>query len=264
MEIAIYDSTQNLIASRSAVNSSTIDLTELVCSGGTYFFRFKDSTNNDSSSELYSFTIILDTSDVYECNNDFTDATSISICETLTGAIYDTGDQDYFTFTGTANQEISVSLTNVASNIRPVATIYDATQNQVSFHSGNTGQALNFDFTPPSTGQFYLKLEDSGNNSANSQLYQLSIMESDCTLSNEDVLLENSFTIFPNPTKDSFSVQNLGLLSIEKIIIYDLNGKKLHSQTNATNISTSKLKKGVYFVQIITNETTISKRLVKL
>jgi hypothetical protein len=61
-----------------------------------------------------------------------------------------------------------------------------------------------------------------------------------------------SFSIYPNPVEDFMKIDNIN--GADRIEIYNVTGHQVHSLVNITepsvSISTSGLKKGVYFVSI--------------
>ena len=207
MDIVLYDAGQNEITSNHAESGMPVNLTKLVCDAGIYYFRLRDidtgfgDSNNDSSPEPYSFTVTFDTSDIYECNNQFTTATSINTCDTIFAAINSRGDQDYYIFNGTNSQEILIELSNIPSDITPRIRIFDDSQNQITVQTGNAGMTLTYDFAPPSTGSFYLRVEEAGDNESNPQLYQLILKDNSCetTISNS-IIRNDILKVYPNPT----------------------------------------------------------------
>lgn len=259
----LYDSKQNEINSWDNRNSGgrPLKVARLLCNSGTYFFRINHYYNNASNLNPYTFKVSLDTSDAYECNNSFTTATPIELCETISGAIYDTGDQDYYSFDATAGQQINIQLTNIASNIRPDITLYNSSQSQIVSRTGNTGANLNYSFVPSSTEKHYIKIEEWGNNASNSQLYEL-LLESNCSLSTNDILNENSFMVYPNPAKEKLTIQLEERLSLQKINIYNPLGQ-LFTTVKSKTLDISKLAKGVYNIEIITNKGKGVKQFIK-
>ncbi len=83
-------------------------------------------------------------------------------------------------------------------------------------------------------------------------------------LSTNAFLNENKVTFFPNPTKDFFELSNYN--NIQKIELYDLNGKKLLSKNDFVDekISIQKFSKGTYIIKIhLENGTIISDKIIK-
>lgn len=72
--------------------------------------------------------------------------------------------------------------------------------------------------------------------------------------------INNSISIYPNPTKDVVKVLNNSNLNISKIEIIDLLGRTVASAKNSDEINVSNLPEGQYFVKLH-GETTIVKKL---
>ncbi|OEK09319.1 hypothetical protein A8C32_11385 [Flavivirga aquatica] len=91
-----------------------------------------------------------------------------------------------------------------------------------------------------------------------------------CTLSttsDNEGELASDVSIFPNPTKGNFSIKKGALISLEKAAIYDISGRLIseHDISDASNIKTINLfgvSKGVYFVNIHSEGTFITKKLI--
>lgn len=80
-------------------------------------------------------------------------------------------------------------------------------------------------------------------------------------LSIEDYL-ESGFNLFPNPTKDQFTIQLNDNSVLQKITIYNTLGQVVLS-SNELIVNTSKLASGSYYVQVETNQGKATKKLIK-
>jgi len=83
-------------------------------------------------------------------------------------------------------------------------------------------------------------------------------------LSTNDFSNENKVTFFPNPTKDFFKLSTYD--NIQKIELYDLNGKKLLTKDDFVDekIAIQNFSKGMYFIKIyMNNGVTISDKIIK-
>jgi subtilisin-like proprotein convertase family protein len=80
--------------------------------------------------------------------------------------------------------------------------------------------------------------------------------------------LENGVALYPNPAANVVNLVNRTNISLEKMMIYDINGK-LVNQTDLRNmqaekaVDVSSLAAGVYVVQIIGDNASTVKRLIK-
>ncbi len=86
------------------------------------------------------------------------------------------------------------------------------------------------------------------------------------TLSRQDLKMENSFSIYPNPSSRNL---NLNISNLEKnaqVTIYNILGAKVYSNTlnsSKFSINTSQWQKGVYLVRVSSDNGTTTKRFVK-
>lgn len=85
------------------------------------------------------------------------------------------------------------------------------------------------------------------------------------TLSNESFSLnpdKSSLQIFPNPTKDIVQIKHNS--KIDKITILDSLGKEILIQTQKNNeLNVENLSKGLYFIEIFTENVKFYRKLVK-
>jgi len=82
------------------------------------------------------------------------------------------------------------------------------------------------------------------------------------TLGTDDFAFLKGLVIYPNPTKTSFQIKKPDHIRIQSIEIFNLLGQKVAVPKDAEVISTSGLAKGLHFVKIITNEGTVTKKLL--
>jgi hypothetical protein len=87
------------------------------------------------------------------------------------------------------------------------------------------------------------------------------------SLANETFEMEN-IAIYPNPNKGIFNI-SMGTITPKTIIVYDLIGKIIYSKSEFENNQSSVLfdisdvSAGVYFVKIISENKSITKRIIK-
>lgn len=83
-------------------------------------------------------------------------------------------------------------------------------------------------------------------------------------LSTSDFSTINKVTIYPNPTKDFFKLSNYE--NVQKVELYDLNGKKLIYKNDFKDekIAIQKFSKGIYTIKIyLDNGDIISDKIIK-
>ncbi|WP_298496139.1 T9SS type A sorting domain-containing protein [uncultured Algibacter sp.] len=86
------------------------------------------------------------------------------------------------------------------------------------------------------------------------------ILEIVTTLSNPDFNLVN-VALYPNPAKNQFTIQLNNTSTLVKVNIYNMLGQAVLT-TKETNINTSKLTSGSYFVEVITSKGKVTKKLI--
>ena len=85
--------------------------------------------------------------------------------------------------------------------------------------------------------------------------------DEDCSLGIEDYK-NNSFTLYPNPTKNTLFIESQDL--IETVIIYNPQGQFIKKEeTSTSRIDVSNLASGLYFVQVESNGVIIIKKFIK-
>jgi hypothetical protein len=73
---------------------------------------------------------------------------------------------------------------------------------------------------------------------------------------------KNTISLYPNPANDILNVSSSS--SITKIEVYDMQGKKVASNNNASNVNVATLGKGVYIVKVLQeNGSAVAKQFIK-
>lgn len=85
---------------------------------GTYIVHIEEDGNNGSSPEDYTFSVTLNTDDVYEINNNCESASPIQLDEVVEGAIYPYNDDDFYTFTITEPGVLNLDVINVPEDVK--------------------------------------------------------------------------------------------------------------------------------------------------
>jgi hypothetical protein len=80
----------------------------------------------------------------------------------------------------------------------------------------------------------------------------------------ENVVTNDSFAIYPNPTSSILNISNTNNFEIKNISVVDINGRVVKNQAGAlTQINVSDLNAGVYFVTIEAAEGKTTKKFIK-
>ena len=94
-----------------------------------------------------------------------------------------------------------------------------------------------------------------------------SIIFNDLTVGNTNVKDDLGISIFPIPTSDYLNIINSGNNNLSKIIIFDLNGRKVMEETNLSNeikLDLTSLFQGTYILVAYTDEKYIINKIFKM
>ena len=117
----------------------------------------------------------------------------------------------------------------------------------------NAGGALNSYFSADPTGGFSPTDVYEGQTGTTSFSFStLSINEYD--------ELENSISIFPNPTHEYINISTA--LQLDKVELYDLLGKRVLDTLETSQIKINHLQTGIYLVKVYTEKGTMTKKVV--
>jgi hypothetical protein len=73
---------------------------------------------------------------------------------------------------------------------------------------------------------------------------------------------KNTISLYPNPAKDVLNISSS--YSITKIEVYDIQGRNVASNNNASNVNVLSLGKGVYIIKVVQeNGSVITKQFIK-
>ncbi|SDR67291.1 Por secretion system C-terminal sorting domain-containing protein [Polaribacter sp. KT25b] len=86
----------------------------------------------------------------------------------------------------------------------------------------------------------------------------------DTALSTKDEVFSNVIKLYPNPVTNVLQIQNDSDIIINKIEIYNLLGKKIATHKNPGNsVDVIQLAKGIYIVNVFSDDAKMTKRIVK-
>ncbi|MEM5566411.1 ELWxxDGT repeat protein [Psychroserpens sp. AS72] len=142
----------------------------------------------------------------------------------------DTNGRELWKTDGTTAGTVLVSDINLSGDSNPEALTV-------------AGDNLYFSATTPSTGKELFKYIDP-------------------SLSVDNLELKKSILLYPNPTTNNFSIETNH--QIKEVTIYDIQGQFVKTFVNQQdNYSINDIEAGLYFVNIQTSNSTISKKLIK-
>ena len=100
-----------------------------------------------------------------------------------------------------------------------------------------------------------LSNDENGTDSGHVRVYDLSSVLS------LNSFIQSNFSVYPNPTSERLTIDLENNLILEKVNIYNTLGQITKTESNTT-IDVSKLQKGTYFVEVITNQGKATKSII--
>ena len=87
---------------------------------------------------------------------------------------------------------------------------------------------------------------------------------SNCVLSIDDFRNLNSLSVYPNPVQDKLNIQNPQQISLDKVDVFDMTGKKVKSFSSFSEpINIESLEQGIYFVKVMSESRTRTFKVMK-
>ena len=274
-----------------STTSTSFALTGLTA-GTSYQFQVQSVCTGGTSS-AYSATVTFSTLaasgcgvDAYESNNTAATANTVTVSATVAGTrnglICPAGDIDWFKFnTLSTAKNIKVTLTNLPADYDIY--LYRSTNTtkvlKSSVKTGTTSESIAYN--NGTVGTYLVKVQGYNNATNASGQYTLTVQIGSTTFrmnqdgtqqtingSTEETL--NSVNIYPNPANSMVNLEfNANQAGQTQIRFIDQMGRIAQTYyqtttagTNQMNLDIQSIPAGVYFVQMISNEQTITKRLV--
>ena len=199
------------------------------CAPGYYIIRIYDYGNDNSNTQAYNLTVthVPVSPDIYEYNNDFANATTIS-----TGSHYPTifpsNDNDYYNITFYEYGTLTISVSNVPSALNPVVRLYgpNSTSQKAYADSNSYGNSESI-YTDIVPGYYYIRVYSYSTSDFSTLKYNLTITFSpfppDIYEPNNDAQNASTIssgyyypTIFPTGDVDWYNISfpTMGTLSV--------------------------------------------------
>lgn len=162
-----------------------------------------------------------------------------------------TNDIGFGAFSGNVTRLTTVQNLNLSSG--PFTNVGTASQTTYNYYNSSNGYLV-FRYSTININVPLLSLNETSTSIENFQTILLSRTENE---------LDRSITIFPNPIKSEFDIQNVSGIGIESVRILDLQGKEILKTNSSEKINLSNLSSGMYLAIIETEKGTINKKIIK-
>lgn len=91
------------------------------------------------------------------------------------------------------------------------------------------------------------------------------IPKSDLLSAEEFTMKNDSLSIYPNPSEDRIYI-SLNTAKIDTVVIYNLSGQIVYKSTvqkNEATVDINRFSKGIYFVQVFSNDSSQTRKIIK-
>jgi hypothetical protein len=143
------------------VDGDPVTLVWDIAEPGDYFIRVHD--NGGRTDGQYTIIATLQAAlDPYEPNGDAAGATSLDIGSVIQAGILPAGDEDWFKVDIHSRGRLSISMTDMPSNLRGYITLYDSNNEYMSVYTyaNNEGDDVTLDYNVANPGIYYIKIHD--------------------------------------------------------------------------------------------------------
>lgn len=88
---------------------------------------------------------------------------------------------------------------------------------------------------------------------------------SSCIITNANEVKEDVFNVYPNPSANQFTVEFDNSLDVNKVFVWDVQGKLISSYSSTSNkiVFGEDLSKGVYLISFDDSESSIKQKIIK-
>ena len=268
--IALYDKDRKEIARKTGSTGRPDGLVTKLCGVGTYYILFADNSGlNSFSSESYRLTVSLDTTDTYECNDEFADAKPVTLCDTIRGAIFPSGDEDYYAVSLGADDTLVIDFGDQFTNIETSIFGYNPDQSVLELSQDQPGDPIAL--VPQDSGSYFIQVTARNRNEASQQLYSLIFQTRDgcATTNTNELLTEGTMRLYPNPSGDAIWIAYGVLNKDVKLDLQILSAdgrmlKRFQGVTDGQRIDLSSLPTGILLFQFAAAGEIVTRRVIHL
>ena len=246
----------NIITSPSAQNKANLDDFNMLA--------FDNSTSTNPDDDLPDTVLGLRTSYYSACTVTKNGAPSLDWYVTEFDIIFD--DETNWNYNSQNTNSTEYDFESVAlhelGHCRQMDHIID-TDNVMHFAIAN-GESLRFLNTDNIEGANMIQENSTGQPVCSKPL--MTNFSGGCALGIEEDELKAGIRVYPNPTRGDLFISNNGNINLEKVVVFDVSGRLIGQQdiSNIYGLKTihlNSVSKGIYFVNIYSDTTFITKKI---
>jgi len=144
---------------------------------GEYYVEFRDEWDNSYSQTPFMAKIdFIGEMDIYEPNNEFTDAKEVMAGDTINIAVFPRGDRDFFKINTTQSNTLSFQARDVPSAIDPQVAIYTVDPDDMNNLISQSGwEKFPAEFVVEPNSEYYFCIRDEWDNASSPELFTVRI-----------------------------------------------------------------------------------------
>ncbi|GHB66978.1 pre-peptidase C-terminal domain-containing protein [Persicitalea jodogahamensis] len=156
LRLRVYNSANQSLEVESQGYGQNVYLDQLVCQPGVYYIAVYSYSGGDKSPTLFNLRATIDESDIYECNNSFTDAKPIQAGVPIQLALNDEGDIDYFKINIAKSCVLNLAAENIPGTLSIRLKLYNSANQELSVESASYGKNVYLDKLVCEPGVYYI------------------------------------------------------------------------------------------------------------
>ncbi|OGW16910.1 MAG: hypothetical protein A3G93_08880 [Nitrospinae bacterium RIFCSPLOWO2_12_FULL_45_22] len=151
--LELYDSTGTRIAYDYDSSGNYVAIDKALTTGGPYTIVARDYGNDETGN--YNLT--------WQRPNNPCNATSVTCGQTTSSSISAIGEQDFYTFTATAGDAVTIRLVVTSGDMNPLLELYDSTGTRIAYDYDSSGNYVAIDKALTTGGPYIIVARDSYN-----------------------------------------------------------------------------------------------------
>ncbi|EDP71966.1 peptidase-like protein [Flavobacteriales bacterium ALC-1] len=233
----------------------------------SYYLEIINTSGECVNYDLLGWQQLFTANNDVEPNNEVSQATAINFNQVYSGQLsYYTANsdsQDFYSFTLNENDDVEFVLNAFEGLANTVSlTLYDMSGNQIFqlFHDGvnssRTSNTINLNM-----GDYYFVIGGVSQTGS----YEFNVIPQNSLSTNENTL-DNLVSVYPIPTKSKINIKLSYLVNSINSSIYDVTGKLINTyilKNSINEVDISALENGIYFIQLKSDNASITIRFIK-
>lgn len=260
------NSSATWITAASATTATSVSLSGLSAST---LYDWRVRTNCASGSSAFSqaqFTTAAASvcPGIYDVstNGTLSGAATIPLNTDIRGLISPSGDNDYYRFVITTGGTATITLSTLPADYDIRLYNSAGTQLAISQNGGTSNETISRTYT---AGTYFVRVYGYQNANNASNCYTLRVQRGTATRG-EELVTQTPLTAFPNPARNTVTLQMPGLKGMADIRVFDMYGKLVQTQTSSqpqVQVSLARLPRGIYLVKVSSEAGEETVKVVK-